>query len=521
MTDREKVSLLLVSTTNRFSLNHFDPDRYDVQLICDSVGAFRAWEELHHTLIVIDGADDATGRAELLRSIKEADPFQRVLLLLDHPLLKCCGGLLDDSSGCFVVNSRDSASLETMCQQVLAQSGQTNLPRTESTFSNERLDSQIRAAIPMILVGIDPQLNIRFWNREAEKQTGVKASTALNHSLAELWPEFSYSEVIRDQLLINKPLSLTGIPCEIGRLEFVDLFFYPLPDHESIAAIIRIDDVATRVRNDERILQTEKMSALANLATGLAHEINNPLAGMTQNVQVVRNRLSEHPKSNRDVAEAVGLSLESLGEYLTRRNIGSRLDAIMESGVRVANIIETMVGFGHRGNASMKTVDVGDLIDMAVEQAVSSFPSFMPSFDFSQINIRRKYDSPSPQLHCNANQIQQVLFNLLVNGAFYMAEKEQGLATLNYRPCFVLRLKDEPTAVVIEIEDNGTGVAVEKQSQVFDPFFSVRRVGQSVGLGMAVSYFVVCENHQGDISVKSRLGEGSCFTIRLPKGHLD
>ncbi len=172
--------------------------------------------------------------------------------------------------------------------------------------------------------------------------------------------------------------------------------------------MIRVDDVTERVLLEERIIQSEKMVSMGHLAAGLAHEINNPLAGVMQNVQVVRNRLAEYPPANIKAARETGLDLTALGRYVQQRQINSRLDAIMESGSRAAKMIENMLSFGRKDISSMLPENLAELLDRSVELAASNF-NLKQKSDFRQIQICREYDSSASTVKCNATRCSRCL----------------------------------------------------------------------------------------------------------------
>ncbi len=312
--------------------------------------------------------------------------------------------------------------------------------------------------------------------------------------------------------------SLSKQPQRRGsRLIYTDQTIYPLIDDGVVGAVIRIDDVTQRTMLEGRIVQSEKMASMGELAAGMAHEINNPLAGVLQNVQVVRNRLDRLSVKNQTVAESVGLSMSALSAYIDQRGIFSRLDAIMDSGGRAAQLIENMLRFSQQGDASFYPNSLAQLIDRSVELAASHF-SLKRKFDFRLIQIQRDYPKVQPLVDCDAGQIQQVLLNLLLNGAQAMEEKyqQQSKTQAKYLPQFKLRLSFAEQAAQIDIEDNGPGMELEVQERIFEPFFTTREVGEGTGLGLSISYYIVTKNHKGNLSIQSSQEGGCNFSILLP-----
>jgi signal transduction histidine kinase len=125
----------------------------------------------------------------------------------------------------------------------------------------------------------------------------------------------------------------------------------------------------------------------------------------------------------------------------------------------------------------------------------------------------KEFAADLPRVPCEKSKIQQVLLNVLRNGAEAMAEKEtwDGLP-----PRFVLRTSSEGDMARIEIEDNGPGMDEATRKRVFEPFFTTKSVNRGTGLGLSVSYFIITEDHGGTLTVSSAEGKGTTFVIRLP-----
>jgi PAS domain S-box-containing protein len=270
-------------------------------------------------------------------------------------------------------------------------------------------------------------------------------------------------------------------------------------------------DVTERRRTQEMMIQTEKMMSVGGLAAGMAHEINNPLAGILQNTQVMQNRISSTMAKNRQAAEACGTTMETIMAYMENRGIFSMIEAIMESGKRAASIVDNMLSFSRRSDSLFELNDLGELLDTSLRLLETDY-DLKQRYDFRKVEIRREYDGAVPKIPCEASKIQQVFLNILKNGAQAMWKAHEA----GTRPCFVLRLMVEGERVRIEIEDNGPGMDEETQKRVFEPFYTTKAVGAGTGLGLSVSYFIITENQGGTLSVESNLGQGTNFIIHLP-----
>ncbi len=369
-------------------------------------------------------------------------------------------------------------------------------------------------SMPSILIGVDAQGHVTQWNREAERVTGVKVDNAQGRALEDVFPRMvgaleKVGQAIR-QRQSAKELKIAHQ--QDGETRFTDVTVYPLVTNGVEGAVIRVDDVTERVRIEEMMIQSEKMLSVGGLAAGMAHEINNPLAGILQNIQVLRNRFSPELRQNQEAARECGTTIEQLHEYMARRDMEKIFDAISESGRRAATIVGNMLSFSRKSDTRRSSHDMADLLDRTVELAANDY-DLKKKYDFRHIEIVREYDPATPLVPCESSKIQQVFLNLLKNGAHAMREERQGVSE---PPKFTLRIKPDKDWVRIEIEDNGPGMDEKHRKRVFEPFFTTKGVEVGTGLGLSVSYFIITENHGGTMSVESRLGAGAKFIIRLP-----
>ncbi|MCG8616801.1 MAG: ATP-binding protein, partial [Desulfobacterales bacterium] len=178
----------------------------------------------------------------------------------------------------------------------------------------------------------------------------------------------------------------------------------------------------------------------------------------------------------------------------------------------VASIVENMLSFARKSDASFSTHDPAVLMDKVLVLAETDY-DLKNHNDFKSIALEKRYEAHLPPVVCESGKIQQVILNILNNGAYAMFESEKDVA-----PKFVLRLNRETASNMlrIEIEDNGPGMDENTAKQIFDPFFTTKPVGAGTGLGLSVSYFIITETHNGSMDVVSEPGRGATFIIRLP-----
>jgi signal transduction histidine kinase len=272
-----------------------------------------------------------------------------------------------------------------------------------------------------------------------------------------------------------------------------------------------VDDVTERVRLEAMMVHSEKMLSVGGLAAGMAHELNNPLAGILHNLQVMRNRLKTALPRNRRTAEACGVSMEGIETYMTQRGIFDMMERSLEAGRRAAHIVNNLLTFSGGDELHSAPRDLGHLLDRAVALASNDF-ELRDRYRFKSIEIVKEYNFPLPEVLCESGKIQQVFYNVIKNAAQAMAEKPD-----KEKSRLILRVKSEGGHVRVDIRDNGPGMDDETRKRLFEPFFTTRNVGDGVGLGLSVSYFIVSRDHNGSIEARSTPGKGATIIIRLPQ----
>ncbi len=295
--------------------------------------------------------------------------------------------------------------------------------------------------------------------------------------------------------------------------EYIDVLFYVqvVIGNEKLLkkVLITCVDITEKKKLEEAIVQTEKMISVGGLAAGMAHEVNNPLAGILQGAQNLHRRFSPDLPANIEAAKAAGVPFEKIVTYLESRNIFKTLDGISASGERAAQIVRNMLNFSRQSSSSACSCDMNELLDTALELASSDY-DLKKNYDFKKIEIVKKYDPKAKYSWCVPSELEQVFLNLFKNAAQAMADIS------DTRGVLTLSTKVQNNYVVIEVGDNGPGLDEELRKRVFEPFFTTKSPEMGSGLGLSVSYFIITQNHGGSFSVDPCPGQGACFTIKLP-----
>ena len=319
-------------------------------------------------------------------------------------------------------------------------------------------------------------------NRAAEGWIGVDAVDAPPRPATELLPFLRdddrqrFLQAVRDYEACSLEVVLVRAD---GDQRSVRLSLSPIRavDDRLLGSVVMLHDVTERKMLQMQLVQNEKMNALGQLVSGVAHELNNPLTAVYGYSQL--------------------LLVESLEQ--------SQLDqvrAIVQHSKRCQGIVEGLLRFS-RGRASEKRVcNVNQIVQETLELAGYQLR-------LHDVRVEVSLDEDIPDSALDGFQFQQVVLNLVTNAQHAM-EKTEGERRLHVRS----RRADERMAVV-EIEDNGCGIPRAVQNKIFDPFFTTKGVGKGTGLGLSISYGILRE-HGGRMTVSSEVGEGTCFRIELP-----
>jgi len=235
------------------------------------------------------------------------------------------------------------------------------------------------------------------------------------------------------------------------------------------------------------------------------------LAGMMQNAQVVVNRLSQSLPANEKAAREIGIAMADIEAYARKREIHRLLENIVSAGQIAADIVENMLSFVRKSPADKENCSLEQIVDKTLALLENDF-TLTVGYDFKQIHIVKEYEPELPPVFCGKNKIGQVLLSLFKNAAQAM----QGGAGKRLDPCITIRLFREAQMVCCAIKDNGPGMDETVQKRILEPFFTTKQPHEGTGLGLSVAYFIITEDHRGQMEVISGPNQGSEFIIRLP-----
>jgi len=238
-------------------------------------------------------------------------------------------------------------------------------------------------------------------------------------------------------------------------------------------------DVSNEKLLQQQLIQSEKLSAIGELISGIAHELNNPLTGVMGYSQLLQLR--------KDLDERAKDSLLKINNL----------------ALRCQKIVQNLLSFARKQKPERILSDVNEIIERTIE--LRNY-----ELQVNNIEIERDLDRHLPKTIADAHQLQQVFLNLITNA-------EQAMLEAHGRGKLAIRSRTDDSAgrIIVEVADDGPGIPETQLSKIFDPFFTTKEVGKGTGLGLSLSYGIIKE-HDGNIYVRSRAGEGASFFIELP-----
>jgi two-component system, NtrC family, sensor kinase len=365
----------------------------------------------------------------------------------------------------YVAVALDNAQLYTSLEQKALE-----IARLKD-FSENIVESLNVGVLAVDLGGI-----VESWNTRMEQLFGVSRQDAVGHQLRALLPQELASEIA----VRKEEEQITGIYKQRvhhqGRYLTLNVSITPLVSKsgERIGRLLLFDDVTQRERMEEQMSQTEKLTSLGLLAAGVAHEVNTPLAVISNYIQMLAKQMPEGDP---------------------RQGI---IDKIVKQTFRASEIVNNLLNFSRTGAAELTDIDVNRVVEETLSLVAHPLKT-------SQIQIVKQLGQTLPPVRGSANKLQQVFLNLFLNARDAMP----GGGMLE------VRTAAHNGSVEVEVADTGAGIPREDIHRIFDPFFTTKATGRGTGLGLSVSYGIIKE-HAGKIDVRSTPGKGTSFHVEFP-----
>ncbi len=326
------------------------------------------------------------------------------------------------------------------------------------------------------VLAVDLLGTVEAWNSRMEQLIGVARSNAVGRPLSEILP----GELVQEIAARGDEEQITGIYKHRlqhqGKSVVLNVSITPLvgKSGERIGRLLLFDDVTQRDRMEEQMSQTEKLTSLGLLAAGVAHEVNTPLAVISNYIQMLAKQMPEDDP---------------------RHTI---IDKIVKQTFRASEIVNNLLNFSRTGAGDIANVD----LNRVVEETLSLVSHPLKT---SRIQVVKQLSEGIPPVRGSANKLQQVFLNLFLNARDAMPSGGM----------LEVRTSGHNGSVEIEVMDTGNGIPREHIHKIFDPFFTTKSSGRGTGLGLSVTYGIIKE-HAGKIDVRSTPGRGTSFHVEFP-----
>jgi two-component system NtrC family sensor kinase len=399
----------------------------------------------------------------------------------------------------------------------------------EAVARSERRYRQLTEATLDAIVVADQEGRIEMFNPAAEQMFGYRAVEVVGQPITILMPE-EYRErhdaglrryvATRLARIVGRTVELTGrrrdgteFPVELA-LTAIDLGEEGGFSRLQFLGALR--DVTERNRMRAVLVQNEKLASIGLLSAGVAHEINNPLAFIGNNLAVLerdckgllavvellydgsREGLAQ---TQPELAARAAALAEEMDLPYVRDNLGRLLARTRDGVDRVTRIIHSLRGLARTERPQMQEAALPDLVEMSLDILRGRLKR-------SGITVALDF-GPEPRLRCVATQLSQVLLNLVLNAVQAIESSGRGAGQVR------IAAHRQNGLMSIEVSDNGVGIEPENLPRLFDPFFTTKDVGEGTGLGLSISHNIVTA-HGGEIQVHSAPGQGTTFRILLP-----
>jgi two-component system, NtrC family, sensor kinase len=329
--------------------------------------------------------------------------------------------------------------------------------------------------IGVLTVDLDDR--IESWNPQLERLLDIPRSEAVGHRLGEALPGNLVGEISSRATEEHvSGIYKFHLSSRTGHHLVVNASIAPLVGKtgERLGRLILLDDITQRVRLEEQMVQTEKLTSLGLLAAGVAHEVNTPLAVISNYIQMLAKQIPPDDPRQKTI------------------------EKIVKQTFRASEIVNNLLNFSRTGAAEFVPVDVNHVLEETLSLVQHPFKT-------AQVNVIQTLQKDLPPVLGSITRLQQVFLNLLMNARDAMPNG--GMVEV--------RTASQNGSVEIEVADTGIGIPPEVLHRIFDPFFTTKASGRGTGLGLSVSYGIIKE-HAGKVDVRSTPGKGTSFRLEFP-----
>ena len=344
----------------------------------------------------------------------------------------------------------------------------------------ERLKDFSENIVESLKIGVltvDLEDRIESWNPQLENLLMISRSEALHRKLHDVLPQDLVSEITARAASDHvSGIYKFHLNTRAGQHLVINASIAPLVGKSGtrLGRLILLDDITQRVRLEEQMVQTEKLTSLGLLAAGVAHEVNTPLAVISNYIQMLAKQIpADDPRQK-------------------------TIERIVKQTFRASEIVNNLLNFSRTGAAEFIEVDINNVLEETLTLVQHPFKT-------ARVNVVKNYNEQLPPVLGSTTRLQQVFLNLFMNARDAMPQGGM----------LEVRTAAHNGSVEVEVTDTGSGISPENLHRIFDPFFTTKATGRGTGLGLSVSYGIIKE-HAGKVDVRSAPGQGTSFRLEFP-----
>lgn len=456
---------------------------YEVLTAENGVQALSALKENDIPVVITDIKMPGIDGIELLRKIKRINPETEVIMLTGHGDLDLAIKSLKHEATDFITKPINDEALEMALARAFEKiQMRQKLKRYDRNramydiFINELIQEDV------MIIGSD--YRIMDINETLLKKLGLERKEAVGRYCYEITHRQTtpcsgedHKCPLKETLITRKPTTETHIHKDKNNKNiYYSISAYPLFENGEIIGAIELSrDITADINTRQVMMQQDKLASIGRLSAGVAHEINNPLTTILTTAMLIMEDIDpDNPMHD-------------------------ELKTITNETLRCRKIVASLLDFARQTKPAKKHHNVNDIVTECIRLT-------RKQAEFKDVKIIKALSKKVPELLLDKEQIQQALINLILNATD--ATDPGGTVTVS------TALSTDNQFVNIQVTDTGKGIDAEVIDKIFEPFFTTRDVG--TGLGLAITHGII-GSHGGDIRVQSKPGQGSTFTIRLPR----
>jgi histidine kinase len=342
--------------------------------------------------------------------------------------------------------------------------------------------------IPNPIFVLDSELNIIDCNEMTSTVYGYEKEEVLGQSFRDLFEGEDAGNPSND-LRKSETLNQVRHTTKDGKNIYVNIRISPSEYVGRPAFLVTTSDITERLMAEQHLIQASKMATLGEMATAMAHELNQPLSVMKTASSFIVRKIRKNEPIEADILCTIAEEMDS--------NVD-----------RASGIIGHLREFGRKSDVYKERVDINEALGRALAL-------FAQQLKLREIQVEKDFQENLPPALGNSNRLEQVFINLLINARDAIEDKCEKLGRNDVEKKITLKTRLDSRKINIEISDTGIGMPKEVIDKIFEPFFTTKRVGRGTGLGLSISYGII-RDYEGTIEVDTRADEGSNFIIQLP-----